>query len=224
MSHVTNYDNGPKSSLLTKLDPTLRKELDAAIRDRQPIRLADCHEAFDLHSFRISRSAFYRYAAKIREQSDLEEVVARIHPDDPDVTTFLPTLLGRRLLSILLDDEDATPETLHRLTLAYRAAHTVHRDIQRDKARIPPADPETESIRAQAIADLKEYSEILHQRRLEADRDLIAHGYDPKTRALIQTAATAGAEPHRPLGLQAIPGFRDGETEAMLNDMSVPAH
>jgi Protein of unknown function (DUF3486) len=194
MSPVPNHENGRNSSVVTNLPPDLRKQLDRAILDQQPNSLADCHEAFDLHSFRISLPALYRYGRRLRERQDLCEAAARVHPDDPDVTAFLPTLLGRRLLSILLDDENATPETLHRLTLAYRAAHTVNRDIQRDKAKIPPTDPETEAIRAKAIADLKEYSETLHQRRLEADRNLIAHGYDPKTPAHQTASATAAPD------------------------------
>lgn len=47
---------------------------------------------------------------------------------------MLPEFLGRKLLAILLDDEEATAATIHRITLAYRAAHNVHLDAQKAKS------------------------------------------------------------------------------------------
>ncbi|MEK6644550.1 MAG: hypothetical protein AABZ08_11640 [Planctomycetota bacterium] len=164
MSQTPTYTGGNQSSIPDKLPPDLRKKLDEAILNRQPASLASCHESFQLADHGVSIRALQRYARNLRDRIDLDEAAARIQPDDPDVSAFLPQFIGRRLLAILLDDEEASAATLHRLTLAYRAAYNVHMSIDDRKKKTPPPDPETEAVRAQAFADIRE-----HQARLQRE-------------------------------------------------------
>ncbi|MEK6642816.1 MAG: hypothetical protein AABZ08_02830 [Planctomycetota bacterium] len=131
MSHIPTYNGGNQSSILDKVPPDLRMKLDDAILNRQPASLARCHKDFQLTTYGVSIRALHRYAHKLRDRIDLNEAAARFKPGDPNVSAFLPQFLGRRLLAILLDDETATAATLHRLTIAYKTAHNVHRGTDR---------------------------------------------------------------------------------------------
>lgn len=118
MTHPPCYDQGNQSSLYEKLDPDLRKELDRAIVERRPASLQVCYDDFGLKARGISRAAFYRYAQRLRKEAELHHIAEMVRPDDPDAGRYAPELIKRRLLDLLLNDENASPASIHRLTIA----------------------------------------------------------------------------------------------------------
>ncbi len=191
MSDVPNNTNGPTSTMFS-LDPDLRNRIDGVLRDPEMGPVGVTYQRFQLEQRGVSRSAFYRYACKIRNQVDLEEAAARIAPvgpDGPDIGAILPQIIARRLLTILLDDEEASAATIHRLTLAYRAASNTYITLDDRKKKTPPADPKTESIRAQAFADIREY----HERNKQ--EWAIRHNIAPDDITAIMTGARAASAP-----------------------------
>lgn len=117
MPNTPTYDQGSQSSVYERLEPDLRKKLDRAIADRQPASLQACYEAFELASHGVSRAAFYRYARRLREQTELHRVADLVHPDEADVSKYFPELINRRLLDVLVNEE-ASALTIHRLVNA----------------------------------------------------------------------------------------------------------
>lgn len=118
MAHRPTSDRGNQSSLYEKLDPELRDKLDRAIVERRPASLQDCYNDFDLKNRGISRAAFYRYAQRLRKEAELHHVAELVHPNDPDAGRYATALINRRLLDHLLNDENASPASIHRLTIA----------------------------------------------------------------------------------------------------------
>src|SRR5262245_27761565 len=62
----TPWSHGQVSSLFDKLSPSHRQQLDRAIVQRDPPRLIDAYNLFQLGLNGIGPAAFYRYAARLR--------------------------------------------------------------------------------------------------------------------------------------------------------------
>lgn len=118
MKRSATYDKGNQSSIYQRLDPDLRKKIDRAIVERQPASLQACYDEFSLAERGVSRGAFYRYARRLRTQAELHHVADLVHPDDPDPRRYNHQLIQRRLLDMLVNDEDASPSNIHRLVNA----------------------------------------------------------------------------------------------------------
>lgn len=204
MSDVPNHDNGPKSTV-EALAPVVRQKINEFLRDPESGSIGDCYLKYRLEQRGVSRSAFYRYASRIRAQCALEEAAAQIAPagpDGPDITAVLPQVIARRLLTMLIEDGDANPTTLHRLTLAYRTAYSVHFTVDDRRKKTPPADPKTEAIRAQAFADIREF----HERNKQewAIRHNIAPDY--VTAAMTAAHGTSASNPSEISNIKSAPG------------------
>jgi hypothetical protein len=118
MFHPPSSARGNQSSLYEKLDPDLRKKLDRAIAQRQPPTLQACYESHALAALGVSRAAFYRYARRVRQQAELHHVAELVHPGDSNPARYLPELIRRQLIEMLLHDEQAQPLAIHRLVTA----------------------------------------------------------------------------------------------------------
>lgn len=134
MPQFPNYTGGNRSSILDRLPLEIRKRLDDAILTRQPAALVRLHVDLGLLKYGISLRALQRYARKLRDRFDLDEAAARSAACNPNLAAQIPTIIGRRLLAVLLNDEKATPATIHRLAVAYKMAHVVDRDRTKSKS------------------------------------------------------------------------------------------
>lgn len=169
MSIIPSNTGGPVSSMVTSLEPGLLRQVEQALRIGQPRTVTECYQQFELERHGISRSAFFRYAARIRQLCDLDEAAERIQLGDLDVSGYLPTLFGRKLLGILLHEPDVDITRLHRLTLAYRAASNTYIAFDDRKKKTPPADPETELLRLKTIAMIHDHQDNLQRQMTERE-------------------------------------------------------
>jgi hypothetical protein len=95
------YSGGTISTLLEKLHPDYRRGLDRAIIERDPPSLADVFARFHVASKGISRSAFYRYAARLRASAALIESAELAIPEGRDPVDALTKLLDSEFLRCL---------------------------------------------------------------------------------------------------------------------------
>jgi hypothetical protein len=114
----TRQDNG-RSSLFEKLPAELRREIDIAIVERTPPTYAAIWMDLKLAEHRISYSAFYRYARRLRDRANLAEV-AELTGDEVDLDTPIRRLLARRALDSLISDDQSSPAELTALLSALR--------------------------------------------------------------------------------------------------------
>jgi maltooligosyltrehalose synthase len=102
------------SSVFARLDPDLRRQVDRAIVRRQPPTLAAVFETLQLAARGISRSAFYRYAARLRRHAELFQFADYAGLEAPTTTAAILTVLANRLIDAAVDDEVPT-QVLSRL-------------------------------------------------------------------------------------------------------------
>jgi hypothetical protein len=124
-----------QSSLYEKLTPDLRRRIDRAIADHEPVTYQGLFDKFELAAHGVSFMAFYRYARRIRTNVALAEFAQLSLPDGAPADQFLPEVVGQRFLAAALDDE--TPATtLYRLAHAYRIANEASYARRRFAAQI----------------------------------------------------------------------------------------
>jgi hypothetical protein len=116
-------EHGHPSSILAKVPPDLRRQIDIAIVERAPPTYQAVWMTFNLADHGVSYMAFYRYARRLRDRANLAELAALGPHDEDDVTNLLPKLIGRELVEELLNNdvpdsrEIATPINAHRQAL-----------------------------------------------------------------------------------------------------------
>lgn len=125
----------PNSSIFGKLPADLRRKLNRAIADREPLTLKDICKEFRLSDHEVSRSAFYRYARRQRCLAAVREFAEMALPDGTcaDVSDILPKILAYRVLDAL-DDESSSPDTIRKLVAAWRAVVQTRRDLANQQA------------------------------------------------------------------------------------------
>ena len=111
-----------RTTIYDKLPPDLRREVDQAIADRSPPTYNRIYDKFHLDNYGINLYAFYRYARKLRTKTDRLYLAELTLPDDADLGDIAPRLIGQQLLDLLLYEETPSPQTIYRLTRAYRSA------------------------------------------------------------------------------------------------------
>ena len=138
-----------RSTLFEKLPPDLRRRLDQAIIDRDPPAYRDLHAKFDLTARKVSVTALYYYARRLRAQADILNLAQLALPGSPDLAESLPTLLAYRVLDAAID-EDVSPSTLHRLVDAWRIAANHRLALQRQTALLEDARRRAQAKNADA--------------------------------------------------------------------------
>src|SRR5262245_3726793 len=131
-THVILDDQNSRSSIYEKTTADERRKYDRAIVNRDPPTYRGVFEKFRLAEKGISFTAFYNYARRIRAAAQNHNLAELVAPAQRDLNQALPRLLGERLMDMLLYHEDATPDQIHRLTLAY--ASVVASSIKAHKA------------------------------------------------------------------------------------------
>jgi len=135
-------DNPIRNSILKKLSPSLRRQLDRSIADRDPPTYRETFALFQLAEQGISYSAFYRYARKVRLEIEFIHTAAIAFPDGRSIHAILPNLIAARLLEIINDpDNPPKSEVILRLTRAHRAATQTLIAIQRQKEKTASSPP-----------------------------------------------------------------------------------
>lgn len=165
MPQFPTYSGGNRSSILDRLPPEIRNRLDDAILTHQPASLVRCHRDLGLAKYGITLRALQRYARNLRDRCDLEEAAARSGACAPNLAAQIPTIIGRRLLAILLNDEKATPATIHRLTVAYKKAH----DVDRDRTKSDSEKAKVAARLAKAVAEAEDLAERVRKEVARAD-------------------------------------------------------
>lgn len=151
------------STVLDKIPPDRRRQIDLAVIDRDPPAIQAVFDKFSLAEKGVSRSAFYRYARKLRLRAITRDFAELAETDQQPIFDLLPALLGHRLLDALAD-ENASPRALQRLTDAWRAAvrtsqdlETHHLELAAVKKREDPRDID------EIVALTKRYGKFVQQ-------------------------------------------------------------
>lgn len=115
-----------RSSVYEKLTPDQRRKIDRALIDRDPPTYRAVFKKFNLAARGLSFTAFYSYARHVRRAAAATQLAERTGngENESDVVHTLPKLLGELLLEYLTYPEEASPNTVHRLTQAYKIALT----------------------------------------------------------------------------------------------------
>jgi len=77
--------------------------------------------------------SFYRYARRLRDRANLAELAALTADDDAEVDARLRKLVSRRLIELMLNQDDASPKDIGHLTSALRAITSVEIQDRRFK-------------------------------------------------------------------------------------------
>ncbi len=105
------YDGGNLSTIFDRLHPAYRRGLDRAIIERDPPALADVYGCFHCRSNGISRSAFYRYAARLRARAAVQESIEIARAAGRDPADELGAILDAEFLRIFAANrEPADPK------------------------------------------------------------------------------------------------------------------
>src|SRR5262249_33798929 len=109
------HSEGPVSSILEKIARGFRERVDRAIIDRDPPAIKDVMIRFQVRSNGVSKSAFYRYAARLRATAALEQS-AELAADGRDPYDSMSALLDsefQRTFNLGSDPAPATPPKAH---------------------------------------------------------------------------------------------------------------
>ncbi|HKQ48382.1 MAG TPA: hypothetical protein VJZ71_09965 [Phycisphaerae bacterium] len=113
---------GPRSSVFEKTTPELRRKLDRAILNYDPPGYRALYKKYGLPELGVSFTAFYYYARRLRRRAAATDMALTALPDERDSVRLLPGLVGQCLIDQLMTGDDASPQAVYRLMLAYTAA------------------------------------------------------------------------------------------------------
>src|SRR5437867_11081331 len=126
--HLRQHDNS-QSSIFEKLPPELRHQIDIAIIERVPPTYAAVWMHFKLADHRVSFTAFYRYARRLRDRANVAEIANLANDDDADIDSAIRKLAARQVLELLLNNDEIAPKDIAALISAHRhAAQTTLQD------------------------------------------------------------------------------------------------
>lgn len=110
------------SSVIKRTTPEERRKINLAIIDRVPPTYRAVYDKFALGERRISFTAFYNYARKIRLAAARYAVAELAAPSPRELGELLPRLLGANLVECLMYGDDDAPLQIGRLLRAYKTA------------------------------------------------------------------------------------------------------
>src|SRR5262245_39426678 len=121
LTELENLDY--KSSVFEKVPPDVLEKIDAAFADRSHVSVVDVYDEFELINYQVSRSAFYRYARRVRVRSAHLNLADLLPLDVPDPGELLQRAIALRLMVAL--DSDTKPRNILRLAHSWRIASGV---------------------------------------------------------------------------------------------------
>src|SRR5262245_37948150 len=95
-----NAGRGPVSSLFDRLSLSLRTAIDDAIIRRDPPRLINIYNDFQLAMAGIGQAAFYRYAARLRANTALHYFARLARVDGRDPIESMSTVLDAEFIRL----------------------------------------------------------------------------------------------------------------------------
>jgi len=195
------FDGGNLSTVFERLHPAYRRGLDRAIIERDPPSLADVYGCFHCRANGISRSAFYRYAARLRARTAVQESIDIARAAGRDPADEISSLLDAEFLRVF----------------------ATHRDPVDPKDYDIPAN-EDDISDPYVVSDAafeRLHRIVLMRQRLAASRLLIEQAARCRTDAVRQRgdahirklteAVLSAASPHRVAGLPGTPPADDDD-------------
>jgi len=151
---------GPISSVRRRIHPAIRAKIDRAIIEYDPPLLRDVMLHFHVASYGVSESAFYRYAARLRERPSFTETSELASVVGPKPIDCIARLIDVELIRIMSDGpsqrkleehgdpfaiDDADLQRIHRLALIRnhitRSEQTMMRARRTEQERLSRPDP-----------------------------------------------------------------------------------
>jgi len=138
---------GPISTVISRLEPQLRHELDQAIMQHYPGMLSETYEKFDLRQRGISLSALYRYARRVRLHASVHDVTLLAPPDGQRTIQAMCLHLDAQFLEIVehdsprIDDLQRLASVRRQLTSSHLQQIRAEEIAQRMAAAAPVAAP-----------------------------------------------------------------------------------
>ena len=160
------YDAGPISTIFGALDEKQRKKLESAIITRNH-SLVKIHEIFHLAEAGISQQTLYRYARRVRDQADKEQLLEKCLADEVDIDAAIFKYIKRQTLEILMHrdpnmlDVTRASLTMRRCQITLAAQSNSKSKIQNLKSPAPNPkswgtnEDGTEMTHAQFMAKFK---------------------------------------------------------------------
>ena len=163
---LTNPTGSTHSSLIDKIPPALREQIDQALLSPDSPTYQAVFTQFDLAGQRVSFTAFYTYARNLRHRAMLAQRAANPRPLTSDDIAATFDLLNVHLQKLLLD---ANPNSLKvkRIADACRGILWAHLGLDTHAEKKQAAREATES---KVFRDL--FSELKAMRAAGYDKDL----------------------------------------------------
>src|SRR5262249_28464449 len=108
---------GPVSTVLDRIHPGLRRGVDRAILEQDPPILQDVSIQCQLRANGVSRSAFYRYAKRLRHRLEIVQSAEMLHIEGRDHNDDIQLILAAKFFEAAQDPE-TKPDVLHKLVSA----------------------------------------------------------------------------------------------------------
>jgi hypothetical protein len=109
-----------RSSIVEKLSPELRHQIDVAILENLCPTLQGLWLHFELGKQGVTYIAFYRYARRVRDRANMAELSDRAAEQTGDLDEKLQTLITSKVLDRFLNDDDIEPRDFKRLVSTLR--------------------------------------------------------------------------------------------------------
>jgi hypothetical protein len=109
-----------RSSIIEKLSPDLRHQIDVAILENLCPTLQGLWLHFELGKQGVTYIAFYRYARRIRDRANMAELSDRAAEQTGDLDEKLQTLITSKVLDKFLNDDNIEPRDFKRLVSTLR--------------------------------------------------------------------------------------------------------
>lgn len=158
-----------RSSLQTKIEPALRKQIVQALINRRPPTLQDVFDFFKLDSQGVSYTAFYYWARKIKRYAALFEMNHTLDQKD-DSAHLLPRVLASRMLDNALDDQ-VDVIVLRRLMETYRMACSIEVTKARLNLQLREFDGRRELEKIAETDDVLRLARLIARTRRNLDRE-----------------------------------------------------
>ncbi|HKQ49495.1 MAG TPA: hypothetical protein VJZ71_15595 [Phycisphaerae bacterium] len=158
-----------RSSILTKIEPQLRRQIVQALINRQPPTFHDVFDFFKLDGHGVSYTAFYYWARKIKRFAALFEM-SRTLDEKEDCAGMLPRILASRVLDNSLDDQ-VDPAVLRRLMETYRVACSIEMAKKRLDLQKQQLDASRELDKAAGNKDILRLARLIARTKRDMDKD-----------------------------------------------------
>lgn len=120
-----------RTTVLDNMQPSTRRMVDQAIVDRNPPTYKGIYEAYHLDDFNISYHAFYRYARRLRLQTESLHLADLTLPKDTEPHEVLPRILLLQMLEALNDPDEGSTDAIRDLAEAYYATSRAFLEFQK---------------------------------------------------------------------------------------------